>query len=73
MKNIYIAVTKTNKNRTRFYAYTQKVTPNNNLLSYFTDATVTAKICESKKEADRVVDFWNGCYKNNGTFAIILN
>lgn len=73
MKNFYIAVAKTNKNRTKFYAYTEKATPSNNLLNYFSDTTEYANICESKKEADALVDFWNECYKNNGTFAIILN
>ena len=28
----------------------------------------SANICSTKKEAEKVIDFWNKCYKKNKTY-----
>lgn len=33
------------------------------------EKTVTVHACTSKKDAQKLTDYWNECFKNNGTYA----
>ena len=50
-------------------AYAIRVRQNENLLSKLAiNNIVSANICGTKKEAREIVNFWNDCYKQNGTY-----
>lgn len=67
MKNSYIAVS-VNENE-KNYAYVIKVSESDNLLCKLTIKGIdSAHICDTKKKAGEVADFWNECYKKNGTY-----
>lgn len=67
MKNSYIVVS-INENE-KNYAYAVKVNSSDNLLSKLQIKDIkTANICESRKEASKLADYWNECYKKNGTY-----
>ena len=66
IKNIYIAVQI--KENEKNYAYVVKTTDSNNLLSVLSiKGIITANIF-NKEEAYKTVDFWNNCFKQNGTY-----
>lgn len=83
MKNFYIAVTvEQNKNMSIFnpdenketnpglYAYVIKINSSNNLKSALEciGGLVHANIFPTKKDAEHTVNYWNDCYKANGTY-----
>lgn len=67
MKNHYIAISV--KQDGKKYASVLKVSGADNLLFSLQIPGITAaNICSTKKEVEKVVDFWNKCYKKNKTF-----
>lgn len=67
MKNHYIAISV--KQDEKNYASVLKVSGTDNLLFSLQISGITAaNICSTRKEAEKVVDFWNKCYKKNKTF-----
>ena len=67
MKNYYIAVTIRLDNK--LASFVHKMSSNNNLLS-LTDNThvICAMICESKKNADFITNYWNQIYKEENRY-----
>ncbi len=66
-KNSYIAVQVTENGKS--YAYAVKVSESDNLLSKLEIKGITAaNLCGSRKEAEKIVAFWNESFKNNGSF-----
>lgn len=48
-------------------AYAEKIDRNINLISYGRDKRYLAmNVCNTWKEAQKVADYWNKCYKANG-------
>lgn len=67
MKNTYIAVSVKENNKN--YAYIVAVSGSDNLLSKLTIKGIEfANICETKKKAREIVEFWNECYRKNETY-----
>lgn len=67
MKSHYIAISV--KQDGKNYASVLKVSGADNLLFSLQIPGITAaNICGTKKEAEKIVDFWNKCYKKNKTF-----
>ena len=54
----------------RYFAYPLTVPANNNLASEFNGikGLKSANYCASRKKATELTDFWNQCYRNNGTY-----
>lgn len=74
MKNTYYVITHTLDGKN--YCETLKVSAGMNLMSVLNDYNFwnTVKCvspCEGKKEAEKLTDFWNKCFKRNGTYALI--
>lgn len=71
-KNYYLAAsdTKAGKN----FAYVLEAGSSNNLLYVLAGRSNLkyVNICDSKKEAKKIVDFWNDCYKKNDTYALFV-
>ena len=66
-KNSYIAVTVSENGK--YYAYMIKHNNSNNLLNIASiKGILHANICDTKKEAERIVEQWNESYKQNGTY-----
>lgn len=55
----------------KLYASASSFTTQDNLSWQFDPAfgTVTANICETKKQAEAIATMWNETYKRNGTYA----
>lgn len=67
MKNYYIAVQI--KEDDKFYAYAIKVLNNDNLLSKLNVKNIiTANICQSRKEAELIINSWNAIYKADNRY-----
>ena len=67
MKNNYIAVQI--KENEKYYAYAVKVTESDNLLSKLEIKDIIhANLCDNKKRAKEIVNFWNDCAKTNGNY-----
>lgn len=68
MKNFWLAVTV--EENGKFYAYMVKAAQNNNLVSLLAGIAhlKAANIYGTKKQAAAVVQFWNDCYRQNGTY-----
>ena len=68
MKNFWLAVTV--EENGKFYAYVVKAAQNNNLVSLLAGNAQlkAANIYGTKKQAAAVVQFWNDCYRQNGTY-----
>ena len=67
MNNHYIAVTVCEGGKN--YAYVVKVREDENLLSKLEIKNIkTANIFSTKKEAKIIAEYWNKCYKDNGTY-----
>ena len=65
--NLYIAIT-VSENK-KYYSYMIKHNNNNNLLNVAKiKGILSANICDTKKEAERIVEQWNESYKQNGTY-----
>ena len=47
------------------YAMAKKISRNYNLVGYVKDCT-TFNVCSTWKDAQRLADFWNECYRKNG-------
>lgn len=83
MKKFYMAVTVCqDKNETTFaprtnpeyspgyYSFVFSVGENDNLASRLDNigGLQAAQLCQTKKAAQELADFWNDCYKRNGTY-----
>lgn len=67
MKYHYIAISTRTNNKN--FAYVLRVAKSDNLIFSLQIPGITAaNICSTKKEAEKVVEFWNKCYKNNKTY-----
>ena len=67
MKYHYIAIS--TKNDGKNFASVLRASESDNLVFALQISGITAaNICSTKKEAEKVVDFWNKCYKKNNTF-----
>ena len=65
--NLYIAIT-VSENK-KYYSYMIKHNNSNNLLNVAKiKGILSANICDTKKEAERIVEQWNESYKQNGTY-----
>ena len=65
--NSYIAVTVSENGK--YYSYMIKHHNSNNLLNISKiKGILSANICDTKKEAERIVEQWNESYKQNGTY-----
>lgn len=53
-----------------YYAYVHSVRQNDNLKTSLDSigGLQAAQLCQTKKEAAQLADFWNDCYKCNGTY-----
>ena len=53
-----------------YYAYVHSVGQNDNLKSALDGISglQAVQLCQTKKEAAQLADFWNECYKRNGTY-----
>lgn len=68
MKYFYYAATREQNGKN--YAFVIKASNGDNLVSLFArTGAKTANACATKKEAEKLADFWNECYKKNGTSA----
>jgi len=67
-KTLYIVATKENKDGKK-WACVIGLPSCYNLISAFTENTITANVCDTKKEAYDLMEFWNECFKKNGTLA----
>lgn len=67
MKNYYIVVTIEQDGK--YFSYVVKHPENYNLLATLTIKNITgASLFPTKKKAVEIADFWNDCYKKNGTY-----
>ena len=67
MKNIYLACIHTENNKN--YAYMVRVPVGVNILSRLEQHKIdVAHTCETKKDCIQLVNFWNNCYKDNGSY-----
>ena len=72
MKNTYFVVT--HKLNGKHYSEVLRVGIGENIMKYVKCDTIEClTACESKKEAEHLVSFWNECYKDNNTHALICN
>lgn len=64
---MYCAVTHTENGKN--YAYIFRVSEHDNIKAKIEDPHIVhANIYPTKKQAREIVEFWNACYKENGTF-----
>lgn len=83
MKKFYIAVTVKQDRNDRvfterpseeynpgYYAYVTSVSESDDLKSHLQTigGLLHANICQTKRAAQELADFWNDCYKRNGTY-----
>lgn len=69
MKNAYIAVSI--KENDKNYAYMIKVSEMDNLVGKLNIKGIEfANMFDTKKKAGEVVEYWNECYRKNGTYAL---
>ena len=64
----YAAITKEIE-KGKLYAYVEPFTDDTNVLHLSPLGAVHINVYATKKRAREVVDFWNECYKANGTYA----
>jgi hypothetical protein len=64
-KYYYFVVTEEENGKLR--SFVLRVHSSNNLVGKF-DHYQSANICNTKKEANALADYWNACYKKNGTY-----
>ena len=65
MKNFYFAATIERDGR--YLAMTIRVGTANNVVPIF-EGLKFANVCESKKQAEQIVQLWNASYRTNGTY-----
>ena len=64
---MYIAVNHAENGK--YYAYMFRVSEHENIKAKLEDPRIiTANVYPTKKQATAIVEFWNACYKENGTF-----
>lgn len=53
-----------------YYAYVLKTNEKTNLVAQLDDIVglVSATICPTKKRAEELAEFWNTCFRRNGTY-----
>lgn len=67
MKYHYIAISRRENNKN--FAYVLRVAKSDNLIFSLQIPGITAaNICSTKKEAEKVVEFWNKCSLKNKTY-----
>lgn len=67
MKHFYYVVVKSVSDK--HYAYVDKVAENCNIVTrWATSLTTAVHHCETKKKAEELANYWNECYKANGTY-----
>ncbi len=51
----------------KYIAYSVRIRNNENLVGFIRDnpAIVTFNVCDSKKDAENIAEFWNESYKKN--------
>jgi len=67
-KTLYIVATGKNS-AGKLWAFVMTMSASTNLINAFPDTTITANVCNTKKKAYEIMDFWNDCFKKNGTYA----
>ncbi len=67
MKYHYIAIS-TRTNGKNFASVLRVSDADNLIFSLQIPGITSANICSTKKEAEKVVEFWNKCYKKNKTY-----
>lgn len=68
MKNIYIVLNQHENNKN--FAFVEVMHTGQNIkpiLERYKNADIW-HLCETRKQADDLAQFWNRCYKNNGTY-----
>lgn len=66
--NYYLAITAKDPNE-KYYAFVRKVSSSENIASILSEKHILHANIYPKSEAEKIVDFWNDSYKNNGTYA----
>ena len=68
-KYFYYAATREQNGKN--YAFVIKASNGDNLVSLFSryGENLAVNACATKKDADKLANFWNECYKKNGTNA----
>lgn len=68
MKNFYLAVTA--QENGKYYSYVIRYANCNNLLATLKQhpSLISVNVCDSKKQAEGMVEAWNKQYKANGTY-----
>lgn len=67
MKNFYIAAHQ--EENGKFYAFIIKIAESENVLSKISEKGIkAANICNTKADAEMLVNFWNDSYKKNGIY-----
>lgn len=69
MTNRLWAVVEREPEKGKYVAYAYSFLRNHNLVGIVENYS-TFMICESKKKAVELADYWNDCYKANGTYAL---
>ena len=66
MKNFYYAIVE--KYGDKYYSYPEKVQGNLNIVRRWNNEKfLVVQPCHTKHEAEKLANYWNECYKNNGT------
>ena len=71
MKNFYAAVgaSEQRKDGTKgYYSFVECFSDSQNLCNFNFNAYEHVNLCETKKKAKELVEFWNNCYRKNGTY-----
>lgn len=68
MKYFYYAVN--TEDNGKIYAFVIKASINENLKTLFSGYKnlISINACPTKKRAEELANFWNDCYKTNGTY-----
>lgn len=67
MKHFYYVVEE--ESNGKYYAYVDKVHKNVNICGRWKPTFVNfVHQCETKKKAEELANYWNECYKANGTY-----
>ena len=70
--NIYLVITQTNENKNHFFSSADKIPGAYDLQSSLSKykRLYNAFAFPTYKKAKETADFWNECYKKNGTFLL---
>ena len=72
MKYFYIVIQV--KENNKYYAYTLKVSETDNLLSKLTIKNIiSANICQTKKQAREIIEYWNNNFIKENKFMFDVN